>query len=301
MPGVARKGVDDGTIEPVERSHDEVLPARAEPVEHHEPAAATPVFPGERRDEGQPEELTVEAACFSRVVHGDDHVVQAKRGRSLHPPDDATGHERRQVAAGSPQIGRPAPVPEARLPSLRLHARKLEASDFAWLHESCPMPTGDALSLVPLLVVRDAAGAIEFYVRALRAREVVRFVNRKNGAVSHADLAIGETVFAVTEEARASNSDAPPSLGGSPVVLQLKVDNVDAAFETMCTAGATIVFPIVEFCGERMGRLRDPFGHLWLLIQRVEELARCGLSAPSWVPADLRVWASPGEGPMSAQ
>ena len=48
---------------------------------------------------------------------------------------------------------------------------------------------------------------------------------------------------------------------------------MDAAFETMCTAGATMVFPIVEFCGERMGRLRDPFGHLWLLIQRVEELS----------------------------
>jgi PhnB protein len=149
------------------------------------------------------------------------------------------------------------------------------------------MPSRGPLSLVPLLVVRDAASAIDFYIRALRAREVVRFVNRRNGSVSHADLAIGEAVFSVTEEARALSSDAPPSLGGSPVVLQLKVDNVDAAFETMCTAGATIVFPVVEFCGERMGRLRDPFGHLWLLIQRVEELSPDEVQRrrDAWTPA----------------
>jgi PhnB protein len=90
------------------------------------------------------------------------------------------------------------------------------------------MPTGAFLSLVPLLVVRDAASAIDFYMRALGARELVRFVNRQKGTVSHADLAIGEVVFSVTEEARAWNADAPPSLGGSPVALQLRVASVDA-------------------------------------------------------------------------
>lgn len=135
------------------------------------------------------------------------------------------------------------------------------------------MPTGEVLSLVPLLVVRDAASAIDFYVRALGAREAVRYMGSRRGIVSHAGLRIGEVVFSLTEEARAWNSDAPPSLGGSPVVLQLRVENVDAAFETMCAAGATVVFPIVEFCGERMARLRDPYGHLWLLIERTEELS----------------------------
>ena len=77
----------------------------------------------------------------------------------------------------------------------------------------------------------DAARAIEFYAEALGAREVVRYVNKKQATVSHADLAIGAAMFSVTEEARAWNSDAPPSLGGSPGVLQLRVDDVDAAFE----------------------------------------------------------------------
>jgi PhnB protein len=155
------------------------------------------------------------------------------------------------------------------------------------------MPNHGVLSLVPLLVVRDAARALDFYARALGAREVVRYMDNRRGTVSHADLVIGEAVFSMTEEARAWNADAPPSLGGSPVVLQLRVENVDAAFETMCAAGATVVFPIVEFCGERMARLRDPYGHLWLLIQRIEDLA------PDEIQRRRDAWTPPRQPPKT--
>jgi PhnB protein len=127
--------------------------------------------------------------------------------------------------------------------------------------------------ITPLLVVQDAASAIEFYVEALRATETVRYMDRRKGTVSHADLVVGGAAFSVTEEARAWKSNAPPSLGGSPVILQLHVGDVDAVFKRMCGAGATVVFPLVEFCGERMGRMRDPFGHIWILSQRVEDLS----------------------------
>jgi PhnB protein len=127
--------------------------------------------------------------------------------------------------------------------------------------------------LVPLLVVRDAIRAVEFYVQALGANEVARYIDNRRGTISHADLALGEAMFSVTEEARAWNADAPPSLGGSSVVLQLRVEDVDAAFDRLCRAGATVVFPLTEFCGERMGRVRDPFGHLWILSHRIEHLS----------------------------
>src|SRR5690242_4274860 len=100
--------------------------------------------------------------------------------------------------------------------------------------------------LIPLLVVRDAAHAIDFYVRALGASEIVRYENKVHRTVSHADLAALGATFSITEEARAWNSDAPPSLGGSPVVLQLSVDDVDAVFERMTRAGAKVVFPLQE-------------------------------------------------------
>lgn len=120
-------------------------------------------------------------------------------------------------------------------------------------------------TLVPLLVVRDAGRAVDFYVDSLGAKQLRLYLHPTTKAISHVDLAIQGATFSITEEARAWNSDAPPSLGGSPVVLQLYVREVDALFERMCSAGATIVFPLQEFAGERMGRVRDPFGHLWLL------------------------------------
>jgi hypothetical protein len=38
-------------------------------------------------------------------------------------------------------------------------------------------------------------------------------------------------------------------------------------------AGAEVVVALVELFGERMARLRDPFGHLWLVSQRLETLS----------------------------
>ena len=149
-----------------------------------------------------------------------------------------------------------------------------------------PMDSITVLDLEPLLVVRDAVRAIDFYKEALGATETARYVNKRLGTISHATLAADGVTFSVTEEARAWNCDAPPSLGGSPVVVQLKVGDVDTAFERMCAAGAAVVFGVVDFCGERMGRVRDPFGHLWLLSQRVEDLTveEIQKRRDEWVP-----------------
>ena len=92
--------------------------------------------------------------------------------------------------------------------------------------------------LKPLLIVRNAARALDFYVGALNAKELARYLNNVQGTISHAELGVGNAVFSVTEEAREWNSEAPTSLGGSPVVLQLSVDDVDAVVDTMCEAGA---------------------------------------------------------------
>jgi PhnB protein len=144
--------------------------------------------------------------------------------------------------------------------------------------------------LVPLLVVRGATRAIEFYVQALGAGEIARYVDPRTGAISHADLVVGQAEFSVTEEAPAWNSDAPDALGGSPVVLQLRVDGVDALFERACRCGATVVFPLLEFCGERMGRVRDPFGHLWIFGETLEQLA------PEEKQRRREQWTPPGRG-----
>jgi PhnB protein len=127
-------------------------------------------------------------------------------------------------------------------------------------------------ALTPILVVRNAAAAIDFYVEAFGARETARYTS-PSGAISHVDLVIGRAPFAVTEEAPAWNTDSPASLGGSPVVLLLHVGEVERVVARACELAAELVFPLVDFAGERMARLRDPFGHLWIVSQVLEEVS----------------------------
>jgi PhnB protein len=43
--------------------------------------------------------------------------------------------------------------------------------------------------------------------------------------------------------------------------------------ERAVAAGAEAIYPLEDqFYGERGGRLRDPFGHQWMLSQHIEEL-----------------------------
>jgi len=57
------------------------------------------------------------------------------------------------------------------------------------------------------------------------------------------------------------------------VILSLDVADADAVAERMLAAGASVIFPIADHgYGDYGGRLRDPFGHQWLIAQRVEVL-----------------------------
>ncbi|HET9956485.1 MAG TPA: AAA family ATPase, partial [Polyangiaceae bacterium] len=113
---------------------------------------------------------------------------------------------------------------------------------------------------------------IEFYRRALGARILARYEHGLERHVSHSDLALGDARFSVTEEAKAWNSIAPSSLGGSPVVLQWGVADADDALQRFVRAGGTVIHPLQPLLGERMARLADPFGHVWLLRQKVQDL-----------------------------
>ena len=144
-----------------------------------------------------------------------------------------------------------------------------------------PITPTRTLKLIPTLVIAGAARAIEFYKTVFDARVVACFADPKMGGhIVHAELAIGEAEFYLSEEAREWHNHAPPSIGGSAVILHLQVTDVDAVAAHMEAAGATIVFPVRDqFYGERSGRLRDPFGHMWLLSQRIKEMTAAEIQA----------------------
>ncbi len=129
--------------------------------------------------------------------------------------------------------------------------------------------------LHPRIIVQRGDDALTFYREALGAEIVERYADpHLDGLIVHAALRIGGGVFTLAEERREWGNLAPPSLGGTPVLIELEVEDARAVGERMCAAGAEVIIPIEDrFYGKREGRLRDPFGHLWVISQTLEALS----------------------------
>ena len=128
-------------------------------------------------------------------------------------------------------------------------------------------------TVTPRLVLRDASAAIDFYRAAFGAQELGERFTGPGGEVIHAELRIGDSVVMVTEgTGDAAPARPPDSVGGSVTAIMATYwEDVDAAWERALGAGAEILYPLADqFYGERGGRLRDPFGHQWMLSQRIE-------------------------------
>jgi PhnB protein len=130
--------------------------------------------------------------------------------------------------------------------------------------------------ITPHLLVRNSEQAIEFYKRAMGA-EVLYCSPMPHGRGVHAHLRIAKTVVMLTEESAKRGAEewqaAPESLGGTSTILELYVDDVDAAFQRAVNAGAKPTLPVTDmFWGDRYGWITDPYGHIWALATAGEEL-----------------------------
>ena len=121
-------------------------------------------------------------------------------------------------------------------------------------------------SLVPMLSVRRGSQAIEFYKAAFDARELFRVDNEQGEVV--AQLSAGGAEFWIADESPPHANFSPESLGGSTTRLLLIVDDPDASFARAVAAGATVVWPVADQHGWRVGRVVDPYGHHWEIARR---------------------------------
>ncbi|MCT7354241.1 VOC family protein [Streptomyces sp. 15-116A] len=132
-------------------------------------------------------------------------------------------------------------------------------------------------SVVPHIMVDDAAAAIDFYQRAFGAREDFR-LDAPGGGVLHAEITIGQSTL-MLGDAGADGPDgsffvAPASLGGgTSVALHVFVPDVDSLVERAAGAGAEILQPPQDmFHGDRTAILRDPSGHVWVFLTHLEDV-----------------------------
>jgi len=112
-----------------------------------------------------------------------------------------------------------------------------------------------------MLSVRRGATAIEFY-RAAFGADVLYRVDAPDGAVV-ARLSVDGAEFWVADESPEHQNFSPETLAGGTVRMVMIVDDPDIAVANAVAAGATLVWPVGNRHGWRIGRVLDPFGHHW--------------------------------------
>jgi uncharacterized glyoxalase superfamily protein PhnB len=127
-----------------------------------------------------------------------------------------------------------------------------------------PVPDGYH-TVTPYLIVRDAAGLIDFLQEAFDAQEAVR-MDRPDGSVMHAEVRIGDSMVMLAQADDDEQTTSP--------MLHLYLDDVDAVYKKALSAGATsLQEPADQFYGDRSAGVEDAFGNQWWLATHVEDVS----------------------------
>ena len=134
-----------------------------------------------------------------------------------------------------------------------------------------PVPAGYH-SVTPYLLIGGASAAIDFYMKAFGAVEVLR-LTAPDGRIGHAEIRIGDSHVMLADEHPEMAFLGPQSRGGTTVSMLLYVADADAVFDRAIEAGATELRPLCDqFYGDRSGAVTDPWGHVWSIASRTEEI-----------------------------
>lgn len=135
-----------------------------------------------------------------------------------------------------------------------------------------PIPDGYP-HVSPSLAIDGASAAINFYTKVLGATEQMR-IPAPGGKVAYARLQIGDSLIGVAEESPERGYPGPKAIGGTPVTLNVYVEDADATFERAVAAGAKPLQPPEnQFYGDRIGWFEDPWGHRWGVTTHVEDVS----------------------------
>lgn len=124
-------------------------------------------------------------------------------------------------------------------------------------------------AFAPQLITSDGDAAIEFYQLAFGAVLQNRW-NNEDGSVHVAELRFQGALFHIREESEEKANLSPAKAGGNTVIVGIFVPDVDAVVATALTAGAALMSPAQDYDYHyRQASLKDPFGHHWLIEQRI--------------------------------
>ncbi len=127
-------------------------------------------------------------------------------------------------------------------------------------------------TITPYLIVDDGVAAIEFYKKAFGATEEYR-VMMPDGKLGHVEIIVEGARFMMASEFPEYDCLSAKTIGNSPVIIHLQVENVDQFAEKAVAEGLKALTPIADqFYGHRNGKFQDPFGHIWDISTEIEKL-----------------------------
>ena len=145
--------------------------------------------------------------------------------------------------------------------------------EFEMTNKVAPVPKGFK-TVTPCLMVRGVEQALEFYTAAFGAKETRRLYNAEGTWILHAELKIGNSVIILTEENPLLGVLSPASLGGSATHGHIYIRSVDEFVANALDNGARVLTAVTDtYWGDRMATLVDPFGHVWTVASRIENLS----------------------------
>ncbi|WP_460541113.1 VOC family protein [Glycomyces halotolerans] len=132
------------------------------------------------------------------------------------------------------------------------------------MEERIPILPEGYTTVTPWIIVRGAADFLDFITGTLGAEETGR-VNNEDGTVAHAEARIGDAVVMVFD----SEEDWPVT----PAYLRLYVEDCQATMDDMLEAGCEpVTEPTLLAWGDKVARVADPWGNIWWIQERVEEV-----------------------------
>lgn len=157
-----------------------------------------------------------------------------------------------------------------------------------------PIPKGYH-SVTPYIIVKKASQAIEFYIKALGAQEIMRF-SMPNNKIAHAEIEINGSRIMIADENLERGAQSPEAYGGSPISLHLYVENVDKMVQQAVNAGAEIERkPEDMFYGDRIASIKDPFGHQWYISTHIKDVS------PEEMEALMKASMDKGKCPLNSE
>jgi PhnB protein len=116
-------------------------------------------------------------------------------------------------------------------------------------------------TITPFLVVDNGAKAVEFYKKAFGARLLAGY-DRADGKLT-AKMSIDDAVLWLGDEEPEFDNLSPSTIGGSGVRIALIVSHPETVYAAALEAGATQICPVTTEEYYKIGKLKDPFGHIW--------------------------------------